>query len=49
MSENYGITRFYTCLARMQREYDKYARQDGMNAVTREESLDGKRRLRRCL
>lgn len=37
--ENYGISRFYTCLTRMQREYDKYARQDGMNAKTKEEFL----------
>lgn len=49
MSENYGITRFYTCLARMQREYDKYARQDGMNAVTREEFLGWKEKTKAML
>lgn len=42
MAVNYGINRFYTCLTRMQREYDKYARQNGMHAKTQEEFLGWK-------
>ena len=46
MVENYGINRFYTCLTRMQREYDKYARQNGMRAKTREEFLGWKEKTK---
>lgn len=45
MGQNYGINRFYTSLSRMEREFDKCARQYGLKAKNLKEYLGWKEKL----